>query len=216
MATDAVERAGLQAGLAGGRKRKTSYEAGLPVGRQRRQPGRRAGRRPGRPLRARSERCADDPNVDAIIVVLTPQIMTQIDRDRPGRRRSLPTQRQADPDGLYGRTDDRSRRRRSCAAHGLPNYPVPERAVNALAAMVRQQQWQERPHAADRALRRRSRGGGPGVSTASQGRWPAGDRRRRGARGPWTAYGIRIPKVVPGQDRRRGRRSCRRDRLSRW
>ena len=30
-------------------------------------------------------------------------------------------------------------------AHGLANYPVPERAVNALAAMVRQKQWQERP-----------------------------------------------------------------------
>jgi acetyltransferase len=29
--------------------------------------------------------------------------------------------------------------------HGLPNYPVPERAVAALAAMVRQREWQERP-----------------------------------------------------------------------
>ncbi len=106
MATDAIERAGLQlASLAVETQNK--LRGGPAFGRQRRQPGRRAGRRHGRPLRARSERRSRRSERGRDHRGAHSADHDPDHRDRTGRRRSLPTQRQADPDGLYGQTDHR-------------------------------------------------------------------------------------------------------------
>jgi acetyltransferase len=85
-----------------------------------------------------------DPNVGALIVILTPQFMTQIE----------------DTARMVGEIADRSdipvlacfmgeanteAGTKILAEHNVPNYVVPERAVAALKAMVEQRRWQERP-----------------------------------------------------------------------
>jgi acetyl coenzyme A synthetase (ADP forming)-like protein len=87
---------------------------------------------------------ADDPNVGGILVILTPQIMTEIEEtarmvgelaqelDKPilacfmGREQVEP--------GV-----------RILNTYRVPNYPVPERAVAALEAMMHYRRWRECP-----------------------------------------------------------------------
>ncbi len=87
---------------------------------------------------------AGDPDVGGILVILTPQMMTEIEEtarivgelaqglDKPilacfmGREQVEP--------GV-----------RILNQYRVPNYPVPERAVAALAAMMHHRRWRERP-----------------------------------------------------------------------
>ena len=87
---------------------------------------------------------AGDPNVGGILVILTPQMMTEIEEtarivgelaqglDKPilacfmGREQVEP--------GV-----------RILNQYRVPNYPVPERAVAALAAMMHHRRWRQRP-----------------------------------------------------------------------
>jgi len=97
-------------------------------------------------------------------------------------------------------------------AHGLPNYPVPERAVNALAAMVRQKQWQERPmpqlerFEVDREAVARCSSRSRSMA-ASPSATPKHVRSRQPMAFP--------SQIVLGQDRRRSRQGRRGDRLPR-
>jgi acetyltransferase len=85
-----------------------------------------------------------DPNVGALIVILTPQFMTQIEETaravgEVADKSDIPVlacfmgeaNTQVGVDVL--------------TSHSVPNYTVPERAVAALKAMVDQRRWQERP-----------------------------------------------------------------------
>ncbi len=85
----------------------------------------------------------DDPNVDAILVVVTPQNMTQplvlaerLARAHHGKKPMLAA--------FLGGQE-------MVAAHArlmelnIPNYPSPERAVNALRAMCDYRAWRDRP-----------------------------------------------------------------------
>jgi len=90
------------------------------------------------------EHVVQDPNVGAILVILTPQFMTQV----------------VETAEAVGRVADRSeipilacfmgeahirQGVRILTAHSVPNYLVPEQAVAALRAMVEQRRWMERP-----------------------------------------------------------------------
>ena len=143
MATDALERAGLQlASLAVETQNK--LRAGLPSAASVANPVDVLGDAMADRYALAVNAVADDPNVGAIIVVLTPQIMTQITETAQAVTEVY--QRTGKPilTAFMGKQTI-GEGEKILRAHGLPNYPVPERAVNALAAMVRQKQWQERP-----------------------------------------------------------------------
>ena len=143
MATDALERAGLQ--LATLSPETQSYlKAGLPAAASAANPVDVLGDAMADRYALAINAVADDPNVGSIIVVLTPQIMTQI--RETAQAVAEVSQRTGKPilTAFMGKQTIGAGEQ-ILRAHGLPNYPVPERAVNALAAMVRQKQWQERP-----------------------------------------------------------------------
>ena len=82
--------------------------------------------------------------VGAIIVILTPQFMTQVKETahaiaEVADRISIPVLA-----SFMGEENTRAGVQ-ILTAHNVPNYPVPERAVAALKAMVDQHHWQERP-----------------------------------------------------------------------
>jgi len=85
-----------------------------------------------------------DPGVDGVLVIVTPQAMTQIEETahvvgRVARETDKP---------VLGCFMGESRIAAGIAIlqqYGIPNYPFPERAAAALAAMVRYRQERERP-----------------------------------------------------------------------
>ena len=85
----------------------------------------------------------DDPDVDAIVVILTPQAMTnpaEIARAIAGCNRGekpILASFMGGADVMPGRAE--------LVAARLPDYPSPERAVAALRAMVDYTKWLERP-----------------------------------------------------------------------
>jgi acetyltransferase len=85
-----------------------------------------------------------DPGVDAVIVILTPQNMTDIEAIagvvcETSQHFSKPII--ASFMGLY----DVSQGVRILREHGIPHYPFPESAVRSLATMYRYTQWTHRP-----------------------------------------------------------------------
>lgn len=85
----------------------------------------------------------DDPGVDAIIVILTPQAVTEaVDTARAiaattqGRKPVLP---------VFMGGGDIYPGRQELALSNLPNYPSPERAVAALKAMFDYARWRLQP-----------------------------------------------------------------------
>jgi acetyltransferase len=192
MATDALERAGLKlASLAA--ETQAKLREGLPAAASVLNPvdvlGDAMADRYGLAINA----VADDPHVGAILVVLTPQIMTQI--QETAEAVTAVAKRSGKPilTAFMGKQTI-SAGERILTQHSLPNYPVPERAVNALAAMVRQREWQERPlpqfeqftvnrQAVADVLR----------SVRADGRLTIGDAEARAIQ---EAYGIPFPKSV--------------------
>lgn len=84
-----------------------------------------------------------DDSVDAIIIILTPQAMTQpaetarqIQKHVKGKKPVL-VSFMGGEDVLPGRDE--------LVQHNLPDYPAPERAVAALKAMVEYSAWRNRP-----------------------------------------------------------------------
>ncbi len=143
MATDALERAGLSLATLSAETQAT-LRAGLPAAASVLNPVDVLGDAMADRYALAINAVADDPNVGAILVVLTPQIMTQI-RETADAVTAV-ARRSGKPilTAFMGKQTI-SEGERILTEHGLPNYPVPERAVNALAAMVRQREWQERP-----------------------------------------------------------------------
>jgi acetyl coenzyme A synthetase (ADP forming)-like protein len=93
------------------------------------------------------EAVLDDPNVGGVLVILTPQVMTQ-----PLETAQVVAelaQQHAKPvfASLMGRGAV-SEGVRWLNRYGVPNYPIPERAVGAMAAMMRYRRWCERPDVA--------------------------------------------------------------------
>lgn len=84
-----------------------------------------------------------DPNVGALIVILTPQFMTQIEETaravgEVSNRSEIPVL------ACFMGEANTEAGVKILTAHNVPNYVVPERAVAALKAMAEQRRWQER------------------------------------------------------------------------
>jgi acetyltransferase len=131
-----------------------------------------------------------DPGVDGVIVIVTPQAMTQIEETahvvgRVARETDKP---------VLGCFMGESRIAAGIAVlrqYGIPNYPFPERAAAALAAMVRYRREREQPSyppahfEVDRAAVRRVL-----EEARAQGRVSIGDAE---ARTILEAYGFPLP-----------------------
>ena len=90
-----------------------------------------------------------DPNVDGVMVILTPQTSTEIDGDGAGARRGSAASATKPVLACWmGEQEVISRAVDMLAANDVPNYPFPERAVAALGAMYRY--WQLAPAARGR------------------------------------------------------------------
>jgi acetyltransferase len=87
---------------------------------------------------------AADPNVGAIIVILTPQYVTQIDETARVVAEVSDHSRIPVLSCFMGEANTGSGVK-ILTKHNVPNYIVPERAVAALRMMVEQYTWQQRP-----------------------------------------------------------------------
>jgi acetyltransferase len=90
------------------------------------------------------EMVSADANVGAILVILTPQYMTQVEQtaDALGEvalRSKIPVLA-----CFMGEANTRPGVKRLTGYH-IPNYPIPERAVNVLKAMVEHTAWKNTP-----------------------------------------------------------------------
>jgi acetate---CoA ligase (ADP-forming) len=143
MATDACERAGLQlASLTN--EVMESLRRKLPLAASALNPIDVLGDALADRYALTLEAVASDPNVGGVLAILTPQIMTEVDEtarvigelarrsDKPVLASFMGSQRVAS--GV-----------RILNEYRVPNYPVPERAVAAFAAMMRHRRWRERP-----------------------------------------------------------------------
>jgi acetyl coenzyme A synthetase (ADP forming)-like protein len=91
------------------------------------------------------EQVAKDPNVDGIMVLLTPQAMTEID----ATAQAVGSLAQNSKLPILGCFMGEARIRSGIdilTAHGVPNYPFPERAANAFSAMYAYRSIQSRPN----------------------------------------------------------------------
>jgi acetyltransferase len=102
----------------------------------------------------------NDPNVGGVIVIVTPQVMTQVEETArvvgqlskshggsPGGDLRDPGERKRPILGCFMGSEAVARGIRILNEHAVPNYPVPERAVAAMAAMMAQRRWRARPEA---------------------------------------------------------------------
>ncbi len=85
----------------------------------------------------------EDPNVDAIIVVLTPQAVTKCKETAEVLCKTLNKKKPVLACFLGG--EDVNPARAFMLAHGLPDYRSPEKAVNALNAMCDYSDWLAAP-----------------------------------------------------------------------
>ncbi len=85
-----------------------------------------------------------DNTVGAVIVILTPQFMTQV-RETAQAVGEVAHEISVPILACFMGEEHTRPGVRVLTKHGVPNYPVPERAVAALKAMADQYQWQHRP-----------------------------------------------------------------------
>jgi acetyltransferase len=143
MASDAVERAGLTlAGLT--EKTMNRLREVLPPAASVLNPVDVLGDALANRYEKALELVSSDPDVGAMIVILTPQFMTQVHETAEiigSMARDTPIPILA---CFMGETNTLSGVR-ILTRHHVPNYTVPERAVAALKAMVDQYRWQQTP-----------------------------------------------------------------------
>ena len=90
-----------------------------------------------------------DPNVDGLVVLLTPQSMTDIEAIARTIGEIAPTSKKPVLASFFGHVDV-SAGVRILEQHGVPNYEFPENASRSLAAMCRYTQWLLRPRTKER------------------------------------------------------------------
>lgn len=89
------------------------------------------------------DRVVNDPNVGGVLVIVTPQVMTQV----PETARLIGELSQGATKPVLGCFMGRGAMEpgiRVLNQYRVPNYPVPERAVAALTAMTKHRRWRER------------------------------------------------------------------------
>jgi acetyltransferase len=90
-----------------------------------------------------------DPNVDGLVVLLTPQSMTDIEAIARTVGEIAPSSKKPALASFLGHVDV-SAGVRILEDHGVPNYEFPENASRSLAAMFRYTQWLTRPRTRER------------------------------------------------------------------
>jgi acetyltransferase len=134
-----------------------------------------------------------DPNVGGVVVILTPQVMTQVQETAriigelaKGRAKPVLASFMGAEMVMPGI--------RLLQEFGVPNYPVPERAVAALAAMTRHRRWRERPPLAVETFAvDRERVGRILARVRAEGRLGLGDAETGEI---LEAYGLRTPRTL--------------------
>jgi acetyltransferase len=142
MAADAIEKAGMSV-AALGRNTTAALRSRLPRAAATGNPVDVLGDADPERYVAALEAAQDDPGVDAIIVLLTPQAMT-----RPAETaRAIAARLRGDKPVLAAFLGGREvlPAREELVAAGLPEYPSPERAAAALRAMHEYAAWRRRP-----------------------------------------------------------------------
>lgn len=134
----------------------------------------------------------DTPSVDSVLVLLTPQAMTEAAETARAVVEAFSGSRKAVFASFMGEVSVREARK-ILSAGGIPNYPVPERAVRALRAMHRYRRLRQVPAADDAAA--------PAADDAAAGEAIraalAAGRRTLGeedSRAVLAAYGFTFPK----------------------
>jgi acetyltransferase len=189
MATDACERAGLQLASLESRSMER-LRAALPSAASVLNPVDLLGDALADRYSVALETVAHDANVGGIVVILTPQIMTDVEGTAQVVG-ELSKQVGKPIVGCFMGRDTVAPGIHILNRHRVPNYPVPERAVAALAAMRGYRLWRERPpqklesFAADQDLVRLAF-----ANVRAEGRLAMGDTETRGI---MEAYGIRTP-----------------------
>ena len=142
MAADAAEKAGLQVASLG-RNTAAALRAQLPRAASTGNPVDVLGDADPERYVAALEAAQDDPGVDAILVLLTPQAMTRAAETARAIAGCLRHDKPVLAAFMGGR--DVMPGREELVAAGLPEYPSPERAVGALRAMYEYAMWRRRP-----------------------------------------------------------------------
>ncbi|MBN1137710.1 MAG: acetate--CoA ligase family protein [Anaerolineae bacterium] len=88
----------------------------------------------------------NDPNVGGVIVIVTPQIMTQVEATARVVGQ-LSKERKKPILGCFMGREAVAQGVQILNEHAVPNYPVPERAVASMAAMMAYRRWRLRPAA---------------------------------------------------------------------
>jgi len=143
LATDAIERAGLRLARLETETIRT-LESKLPDAASAANPVDVLGDAAADRYEFALEVVSNDPNVDAIIVILTPQAMTNIPATaeatvRTAKDGNIPVI------GCYMGEFAVDAGVKILTAGGVPNYPFPERAAAALKAMATYRDWKNRP-----------------------------------------------------------------------
>ncbi len=190
MATDALENSGLK--LAPLSKETIDYlQANLPEAANKYNPIDVLGDALADRYALAIEAAYKDPNVDGLIVILTPQVMTRIEETAReiGRLSKLYDKPVV---GCFMGQEKVSAGVRILTEESVPNYPFPERAAGALRAMSDYRSWLERPplelaeFPVDRERVRQTL-----ARVREDGRNTLGDAE---ARSVAEAYGLRVPK----------------------
>ncbi len=141
MATDAIEGAGL-ALASFARETVDKLRQGLPAAANCLNPVDVLGDATTDRFRSALNLVLDDPNVDALIVILAPTFTTKIEEFAQAVAETV---EHSDISILACFMGEASIRAgvKILTHHQIPNYVIPERAVTALKAMVKQHRWQE-------------------------------------------------------------------------
>ncbi|MCL7453040.1 MAG: acetate--CoA ligase family protein [Anaerolineae bacterium] len=143
MATDACERAGLQL-AAMETETLATLRAALPQAASVLNPVDILGDALAGRYSLALEAVIRDPNVGGVLVIVTPQIMTEIEETA----RAVGELSQTSEKPIFGCFMGQERIQAGIDVlnqYAVPNYRVPERAMAAMAAMVRHRRWRERP-----------------------------------------------------------------------
>ena len=147
MASDAIERNGLRL-AALNIETKQALQAKLPAAASVANPIDVLGDALADRYALAIEAALDDPNVGSLLVVLTPQVMTQVVETAEALGR-LSQGRGKPVFGAFMGDEAIRPGAEMMRSYDVPNYPVPERAVAAMAAMWQQRQWLNTPELVD-------------------------------------------------------------------
>ncbi len=192
MASDAIEHAGLRlAALAA--ETKQALQPQLPAAASVANPIDVLGDAPAARYAIAIEAALNDPNVNAVLVVLTPQTSTEIPETAEALGRLSKQYGKPCFGAFMGDLAIRDGVQ-VLRSYDVPNYQVPERAVSAIAAMWHQRMWLDTPPLAvedmpaDRETVKELF-----AKVRAEGRVTMGDAEARMVQ---EAYGIPLPKSV--------------------